>query len=431
MTNCREAKFTQGPAAAVLGAIARLRAAPAFFAAALGAISVMSASPGLAVEPYRLAGGEKMTLRMGTWNATDRRFEPWAGVEGVYTVAPDGVLSVPIAGALDVTGALPSELAEEIAGLVQRQIGLEEPPFVTVEVESYGQVFVGGVVASPGSYEFRPFMSVEQALTLAGGLLRGQAAAGGPVAPAVTRLESDIARFSAAVKSLEDAKERLETEIAVYAEGDLTKEVAVSDARHDEVLAANLQLLRAERDSNRDLQKLLHEEIAQLSQEIDLRDSQIAAAREDLEATESLKDRGLAVAARVNAAASALSNHEAKRIQLEVARVSAQQELNLAVRNEATMLDRARQGRLVELQSVERDLTDTLARLELSRQLYAEELAVPVETANAGLGLPIPRYRVSRRAGDAVMTVEVGLADPLLAGDMLTVSLEVPAEIGN
>ena len=84
-------------------------------------------------------------------------------------VRPDGGISFPLAGDLQVSGRTPLEVQDEIRSRLQRYVPDAE---VTVAVDTISgyTVFVLGEVNEPGQFTLGRYVDVVQALTLAGGL---------------------------------------------------------------------------------------------------------------------------------------------------------------------------------------------------------------------------------------------------------------------
>ncbi len=83
-------------------------------------------------------------------------------------VRPDGYISIPLIGEVEVTGRTAKELAAHIA---ERLKEYKEKPSVHVkvkEVNSY-YVYVLGDVAKPGKYQLKSHTTVLQAIAMAGG----------------------------------------------------------------------------------------------------------------------------------------------------------------------------------------------------------------------------------------------------------------------
>lgn len=393
-------------------------------------IAVLSLSTflvsGLSAEQYRLSGGETLELRAGAWDARNKTFANWDGVAGSYKMAPDGNIHVPIAGAVEVVGKTLDEVADTIASRMQRIVGLTELPAVSVEVSRYAPVFVGGAVTAPGQFDFIPGMTVEKALAIAGGYYRLPNEEG-TQQTSLTRITGEINQLRGTASKLLQQETRLEQEVQLFSAETLPDAVESqsSDPVQSKILSANIKVIKAELQSLKDLRVLLNEKISQLSEEIVLRDNQIELARKDLASMEHLKDKGLAVTTRVSSANTALNDLEAKRLQLEVARLDAQQRLNLASRDAATLFDRTRGEKLSELTEVKSKRFEVESRLELARKVYAETLSANSVDTTAQDSIVTPSYRISRLENGEMQSLDVDLNAFMRPGDSLTINLTI------
>ena len=87
-----------------------------------------------------------------------------------HRVAPDGTISFPLIGTVEVVGLEPPEVAERIQTALREQNFLKDP-HVSVYVDEYSskRVSVVGAVANPGTFPLQPGMTVVQAISMAGG----------------------------------------------------------------------------------------------------------------------------------------------------------------------------------------------------------------------------------------------------------------------
>jgi polysaccharide export outer membrane protein len=107
---------------------------------------------------YRI--GPEDVLHISVWQEED--------LDRKVLVRPDGGISFPLAGDLQVSGRTPLEIQDEIRSRLQRYVPDAE---VTVSVETVSgyTIFVLGEVNKPGQYTLGRYVDVLQALTLAGG----------------------------------------------------------------------------------------------------------------------------------------------------------------------------------------------------------------------------------------------------------------------
>lgn len=84
-------------------------------------------------------------------------------------VRPDGMITLPLIGEVEAGGRTAEDVREDVATRLQKYY--KEVPAVTVtvsEVNSY-YIYVLGEVRAPGKYQVKSYMTVLQAVALAGG----------------------------------------------------------------------------------------------------------------------------------------------------------------------------------------------------------------------------------------------------------------------
>jgi len=89
------------------------------------------------------------------------------------TVRPDGTITMPLVGDISAAGKTPSELRKEIQAKVSEYIKLEgsEITIAVTGVNSY-RFTVSGEVGQPGIYTAKVYVTVAEAIALAGGFTR-------------------------------------------------------------------------------------------------------------------------------------------------------------------------------------------------------------------------------------------------------------------
>ncbi|HAV6898044.1 TPA: polysaccharide export protein [Vibrio vulnificus] len=78
-----------------------------------------------------------------------------------------GLVNFPYIGEVKLTGRTPSEIETEIENRLRGDYLLN--PMVTVNLESFRLFYISGEVEQPNGYEYQPRLTVEQAITMAGG----------------------------------------------------------------------------------------------------------------------------------------------------------------------------------------------------------------------------------------------------------------------
>ncbi len=128
--------------------------------AALAAALLVFASGAHAQSNLEYRIGPEDVLHISVWQEDD--------LDREVLVRPDGGISFPLAGDLQVSGRTPLEVQDEIRSRLQRFVPDAE---VTVSVETVSgyTIFVLGEVNNPGQFTLGRYVDVLQALTLAGG----------------------------------------------------------------------------------------------------------------------------------------------------------------------------------------------------------------------------------------------------------------------
>ena len=146
--------------------VARLPFSPASalgaaLACALALVALLSARPAAAQGGLEYRIGPEDVLHISVWKEED--------LDRKVLVRPDGGISFPLAGDLQVSGRTPLEVQDEIRSRLQRYVPDAEVTVAVDEISGY-TVFVLGEVNEPGQFTLGRYVDIVQALTLAGGL---------------------------------------------------------------------------------------------------------------------------------------------------------------------------------------------------------------------------------------------------------------------
>lgn len=107
---------------------------------------------------YRI--GPEDVLHISVWRDED--------LDREVVVRPDGGISFPLAGDIQVSGRTPLEVQQEIRSRLQRFVPDAEVTVAVEEISGY-TIFVLGEVEEPGQFTLGRYVDVVQSLTLAGG----------------------------------------------------------------------------------------------------------------------------------------------------------------------------------------------------------------------------------------------------------------------
>lgn len=92
--------------------------------------------------------------------------EPELGLKKA-TITDSGTISVPLIGQVSIKG----KTVPEVEALLTKKFGDDylKKPSVSVSIDEYRPFYINGEVKKPGSYPFRSNMTVQIAITIAGG----------------------------------------------------------------------------------------------------------------------------------------------------------------------------------------------------------------------------------------------------------------------
>lgn len=139
-------------ASAVLATIAAV-----MLTACAGRSVPMAASAPAAPAQYTLGPGDK--IRVTVFGEQ--------GVNGEYSVGPDGAVAMPLIGNVPARGKTVGELQTAIT--TKLAAGYMLDPRVSIDVLNYRPFYILGEVNRPGQYPYSDALSVSQAVATAGG----------------------------------------------------------------------------------------------------------------------------------------------------------------------------------------------------------------------------------------------------------------------
>lgn len=92
--------------------------------------------------------------------------EPDLSIEKVK-ISTEGSISMPLIGKIKVKGLTLAEIEQQIVTILLD--GYLKKPNVTVTITEYRPFYIGGEVKQPGSYPYRKGLTIQKAVSLAGG----------------------------------------------------------------------------------------------------------------------------------------------------------------------------------------------------------------------------------------------------------------------
>jgi exopolysaccharide production protein ExoF len=368
---------------------------------------------------YRLSLSDKLTIRVVEWQDADSSLTNWTALAGDYVVGADGHVTFPYAGSIKAAGETTTALAAALRDGLRQALGLTDPPDISVEVTSFGPVYVTGAVKTAGAYPYAPGLSVIKLVSLAGGtrtslstddrdvitmqgtydVLRAQR----------VRLLIHVARLDASLAGKD--------QITLPAEIDKVADIQPIVTAETAEMTAESKQLSATIGSFDSQQTILSKTLDSLGQKQTLTEAQLKSMREQLDKTQGLVDNGLAVAARVSSLQTSVTDLETRLLDIQTAQLRAEQDLaGIGVQREKASSDRFL-AMSQERQQTSAQLAEVDLKIATQERLIVDASGIDAAAADAD---PIYQYTIQRGGSQIAATDN----DPVLPGDVVTVGIK-------
>lgn len=390
------------------------------------AISVSGIHGAFAGE-YTLGAMDKLRIRVAEWQTAEGSVRDWSAVSGDYTVGASGAISLPFLGTVPASGKTTSEIADEVGLQLQKLFGLPDRPSASVELAQYRPIYLAGEVQTPGEYPFAPDLTVLKAVSLGGGLRRGET--GQRFARDFINAQGDSSVQITERNRLLVRRARLQAEIAEKTEITLPAELKGVAAAPD--LLESEMALMVSRDKRQKLQltalaelkSLLQSEIEALGKKSVTQTRQLELVVEDKGRVDVLAEKGLALSARKLAVEQRAADLQAALLDIDTASLKAKQAVSQASQDETNLRNDWDAQLAQELQNTEAEL-DTLAlKLITSRDLMTEALvqsADAAQTPKPGRTIDI-NYSIIRQKDGKSTRIAADEGTPVQPGDVVKV----------
>lgn len=369
---------------------------------------------------------QTLEVRVGRWDAIAESYSTWDSLGGMFRIGPDGVVTLPIAGTLDVSGLAPETFAENVASRIETNMGLRDQVRVSVTIAAYQPIYVIGDVRIPGEQPYEPGLTVLQAIALAGGiddpgpdLVRGDRSMLNAVG-AYRVLEIDLlGRLATTARLRAELEDR-----AIETPEPLTKTSFGSEliAREQEIKSARDESLKSNLEQLNELEELLGQRIARLDQQIELRIRQQELVKNELDNISQLVNQGLSTSSRLSELEREVADQQVRVLELETAKLNAEQSLNETLRDRLDLINSRRQNLVENIRTQQEAVNRLRVQMETEAALYSEAL-----DTGSGLLSQIddaePTFLITRGAGEESTAINVQRGDPVQGGDVLEVML--------
>lgn len=397
----------------------------------------LAGAQGAAAETYRLGPGDHVEVKVSDFRASTGEAYQWTAFTGAspsdFIVAPDGRLSLPVVGELDAAGKTTADLEQAIADKLQSKAGLTTKPDASVQVVKFRPFYVVGIVDKPGEYDYRPGLTVLQAVGIAGGLERTSTdALLGFIKDALSS-RGDLRVLAADLVSLRAQQARIDAEVAdkdaVAFPDDLrgkSDDPDVARAMREEQILFDAQRngLAAQIATIEKNKDFLRNEIVSLGQKGDTISAQLVAMRKELDLITGLVTKGLSAAPRQLELQQNVAQIQGNQLDVQVAIVRANEDIAKSDRDIEELKTKSRNDLLTEAAEVRVKIAETLEKIQTSQALVRQaEVRAPMETMSNVEGYGKPIYTLSRRnAKGEAEDASVQESDLVQPGDVVRVT---------
>jgi exopolysaccharide production protein ExoF len=374
--------------------------------------AVLSLAIVVAVVPATVLAGD---YRLGISDRVKIKVQEWPDLAGEYTVAPDGVVSFPLIGNINVVGLSLNDLAREISDRLQRRSEGAERAFAAVEIVQYRPFAILGDVQKPGQYPYRPGLTVLDAISVAGGYYRPEfgllrlgrdvVAASGEIntqSVKLNRLIAREARLTAALDGREDVP--LPPKLAKLKD-DPT--IAAIMKNEQAALALENEMKRTERAAFERIKSLYQDEIGSLRGQVEALSQEKESIGTQLNQLRAMAAKGLALSPTMFALERSFAQVSNGQMSAETAIVRANENITSAEQHMNQLQQERDRLNSKDLQLTREAIAEARARIETETQLLHEaQISAPAE-ARERLSQEgeRPNFTILRRDGDTIKQV--------------------------
>lgn len=373
-------------------------------------VFLCAAHPAAAQSTYKLQPGDQIEIWVAQYSDLTRS----------VTIAPDGWISLPLAGAIDAQGltleTLQSSLVDRLQPFFNNEIGISVSLIPGEQHEP--SIFVAGDVEAPGLYLYRPGMTVMHAISVAGGLYRTEL---GAVArdrslevqtllansqKRLTELNIMVARINAQIEGKSDF-EVPEGVDPTEAAGFIGRERALLTMQANNVAAQQSALAR--------MAELNEVSISAINEQIEGIKQRIVLGKERLTATSTLVDRGVMQAGQVRDIEVSIVDMETSLSQLRSTLAAQQVSMLNEQSRVAVLVQEFQVGLVTQLTALEQEREAVVNQVKN----YSETLAL-YEPRNEQVTTII--YEITRPGNGTDIDVDATERTTILPGDLIRVT---------
>jgi exopolysaccharide production protein ExoF len=338
----------------------------------LATFLTLSAYPCLADDAtYKLGPEEKLSIKV--WDIRNGEAFQWVALNDEFTIGADGNIILPLIGRIRAAGMSVEEFASDVGESLKRKVGLSIKPEAAVQITKYRPFYIIGAVQKPGRFEFQPGLTVLQAVSIAEGAYKDSSSLTYSLEKDSLLAQGDMQNLTRERVSLLAKQSRLSSEISgsnrIVFVPDLMSKMAndfISKTKDEETMLFNgrRESLNAQLAAIEEAKAVLSSQLNSLSAKELTLSRQLDLTRKDLIQVSDLVAKGMAVAPRKLSAEQSVAAFESSQLDVQLARLKAQQDYSQAERDSIDLRTKFRTGALS-------DLTDVRAKIAVIERRIA------------------------------------------------------------
>ncbi len=391
---------------------------------------------------YKLGPRDKVRIQVFEWRPARDEIFAWEALNAEYTIDVSGRLALPLVGQVPAAGSSTGELAAVISRRLQERMGTVTEPDTTVEIVQYRPFYIVGQVEKPGEYAFRPGLTVLQAVSISGGLLRSTGADAMSLARDLVKSEGDETLMEHEHDMLLARHARLTAELdghnsVVFPSVLAAKKniPAIEALMENERLVFNSRLksFNTQMSALSQLKSNLEKEVTSLGRQVEAHNRRVELLERELGGIRTLAKKGLATTPRLLGLERNLAQLQGDGLRLESRQTAVSQDIT---RTEISMIE-LQTKRANDITQAMQDTSIQLARIGTRKLVNGRLLTDTRQRAalqmsqTAEINRIIPNYLIVRTLAGDSFELTANETSVLLPGDTLKVEMQLAGGAGS
>lgn len=358
------------------------------------------------------------------------KFLGYSELTGEYNVGDDKIVSLPVLGRFSIQNKEPSQFEQELASKAS-DVSKKEA-YVSVEILQYRPFYITGNVQTPGSYQWKPGLSVLHAISMSGGLYREQANQQS-TALMLMAVDSELTQLKRAIANLKVTLAvllRLTAEIENSNQVEKSKELVelIGEAEATALINYQNTLLRSQRHSMKSRVTVFKQGIIESENKIgslivqqELARKQYELRKNILSGIEKLWNQKTVNNNRLMTEKANVMNQEALIANLDV-QISEAKGRKIALEQEVKIIQQRRHEEVhAQIETLQREASQLRIDIDSARTAYRRLTGQQSATVQEKREFS-NRFEIVRRKEGEPIRIEAEESTLIMPGDILTIS---------